>query len=140
MNPKARITFLILILILAIGAFASTKNVRSPSLTSTDILNNDRMLIASVSYVCNAGKTISALYYESKESRVQVQGEMPIPTGSVVLTLSDGRGLVLSQSVSADGARYTNTDESFVFWSKGNGALVFENDEQKSYIGCVEKD
>jgi hypothetical protein len=28
--------------------------------------------------------------------------------------------------------------ESFVFWSKGNGALVLENNEEKSYIGCVQ--
>ncbi len=137
MNPRARITFLIIILILAIGAFASTKNVRSPSLTSTDILNDDRTLIGSVSYVCNAGKTIAALYYESKEAPVQTVNEMPVPTGSVALSLSDGRAFTLSQSISADGARYTNPDESFIFWSKGNSALVLENDEEKSYIGCV---
>lgn len=48
------------------------------------------------------------------------------------------------QTLSADGARYSdgepslNNDETFVFWNKGNGALVLENNEEKSYIGCIQ--
>jgi membrane-bound inhibitor of C-type lysozyme len=45
--------------------------------------------------------------------------------------------MTLAQTVSADGTRYANSDESFVFWSKGNGALVLENNKQTSFIGCV---
>jgi membrane-bound inhibitor of C-type lysozyme len=45
--------------------------------------------------------------------------------------------MTLPQTLSADGTRYANADESFVFWGKGNGALVLENGEEKNYIGCV---
>jgi hypothetical protein len=45
--------------------------------------------------------------------------------------------LDLNQTISADGARYANSDESFVFWSKGDGALVLENNVEKSYLGCT---
>jgi membrane-bound inhibitor of C-type lysozyme len=95
-------------------------------------------LLNSVSYACNEGKTINAQFYDdpSKAQEV-VPGEPPIPTGSVSLVLSDGRQMTLPQTISASGVRYANADESFVFWSKGNGALVLENNEEKSYIGCV---
>ena len=93
-------------------------------------------LIAQANYICNEGKTIEAAFYKGEEKPVQ-PGEMPIPSGSVKIVLSDGRNLDLAQTISADGARYANSDESFVFWSKGNGALVLENNVEKSYIGCV---
>jgi membrane-bound inhibitor of C-type lysozyme len=67
-------------------------------------------VITAVSYTCDAGKTIEAVYKE----------------GSVNLSLSDGRSENLLQSISADGGRYTNSDESFVFWSKGTGAFITE--------------
>lgn len=53
------------------------------------------------------------------------------------LTLSDGRILTLPQTISADGARYANPDESFVFWSKGSGATIVEDGWQNSYTGCT---
>lgn len=54
----------------------------------------------------------------------------------VHLVLSDGRSLSLPRAISADGARYANPDESFVFWNKGNGAFVQEYD-QTTYANCV---
>lgn len=106
----------------------------------------DSRLVAEAQYQCAEGKTIAAAYYQGQEVAVQ-PGEMPQPSGSVKLTLSDGRTMTLTQTVSADGTRYSDGDpqkqqgqsgaESFVFWSKGNGALVLENNEAKSYIGCI---
>ena len=93
--------------------------------------------IATASYYCNGGKTISAAYYRGAPALAPVPGQPPTPTGSVALTLSDGRTMTLPQTISASGIRYANADESFVFWSKGNGALVLENNQEKSYIGCV---
>jgi membrane-bound inhibitor of C-type lysozyme len=84
---------------------------------------------SSILYSCNNGRTIQATYYAGEASST--------PSGTVDLVLSDGRRLTLSQTMSADGIRYANTDESFVFWGKGNGALVLENNQQKSYIGCI---
>jgi membrane-bound inhibitor of C-type lysozyme len=92
--------------------------------------------IAQATYICNNDKTIQAVYYEGETKTVK-PGEQPIPTGSVNVTLSDGRVLILPQTISADGTRYANSDESFVFWSKGNGAIVLENDVEKNYTGCV---
>ncbi len=91
---------------------------------------------ARVSYICNGYKTIKAAFYKG-EPKPAVPGQPPVPTGSAKLVLSDGRSLDLPQTLSADGVRYANADESFVFWSKGNGALVLENNAEKSYIGCL---
>jgi membrane-bound inhibitor of C-type lysozyme len=57
---------------------------------------------------------------------------------SVELTLSDGRRLTLPQARSADGARYANPDESFVFWNVGDTATIQENGTE-TYSGCVTK-
>ncbi len=88
------------------------------------------------SYFCNGGKTMDVTFYKGTPQPVS-PGEPPIPTGSVDLELSDGRQFTLPQTISADGSRYANQDESFVFWSKGSGALVLENNAEKSYIGCI---
>lgn len=103
-------------------------------------------LVAQAHYQCNEGKTIDAAYYQGPQQAAQ-PGQMPQPNGSVELSLSDGRTMTLAQTISADGTRYSDGDpqkqqgqpgaESFVFWSKGNGALVLEHNEAKSYIGCV---
>jgi membrane-bound inhibitor of C-type lysozyme len=93
-------------------------------------------LINEISYSCNNNKTIQAKIYEGKEITVQ-PGEKPIPTGSVELILSDGRTLTLMQTISASGVRYALEDESFVFWSKGNTALILENDTEKDFTGCI---
>jgi len=94
-------------------------------------------LITTATYACKAGKTIVASYYESENKPVVNPGEPPIPIGSVVLKLSDGRAMTLPQTLSADGARYANADESIVFWSKGNG-LTFTENGKETYLGCVE--
>ena len=93
--------------------------------------------IATASYLCDGGKTITASYYRGAAKPVPAPGQMPTPTGSVTLTLSDGRTMTLPQTISADGGRYANTDESFVFWGKGNSALVLEDGASKSYTGCI---
>ena len=56
----------------------------------------------------------------------------------VKLKLSDGRELILPQTISADGGRYANADESFIFWNKGNGAFINEG-EFATYQNCVTK-
>lgn len=92
--------------------------------------------ISQATYLCKDNKTIEALFYQGKIQPVK-PGEPPIPTGSATIFLSDGRSFDLPQTISADGVRYANSDESFIFWSKGNGALVLENNIEKNYIGCV---
>lgn len=92
--------------------------------------------ITTVSYICNDGKTITASYSQGGAAAEPAPGQPPTPTGSVGVVLSDGRTLQLQQTISADGTRYANQDESIVFWSRGNGAFVQENNTQ-TYGGCV---
>ena len=44
----------------------------------------------------------------------------------VDLKLSDGRVMFLPHAISADGAKYTNQEESIVFWNRGNTAFITE--------------
>lgn len=71
-------------------------------------------------FVCQGGKSIEADFGDRL----------------VVLRLSDGREVTIEQGMSASGARYTNEDESFIFWNKGNTAFVEENGVQ-TYSACV---
>jgi membrane-bound inhibitor of C-type lysozyme len=75
-------------------------------------------------FSCEQGKTIGAVFYPNKVS----------------LTLSDGRKMTLPQVLSASGARYANTNESFVFWNKGNTAFITEGETEpqaQTYTNCV---
>jgi membrane-bound inhibitor of C-type lysozyme len=122
---KKYVILSIAIIIIAVGGFWHWQ-LKNPKAEFT----------ASASYLCKGNKSIEADYYKGK-TVASKPDEPPIPAGSVRLKLSDGRSFALPQTISASGIRYANKDESFVFWSKGNGALVLENNEEKSYIGCV---
>jgi membrane-bound inhibitor of C-type lysozyme len=89
-----------------------------------------------VRYACQHGKTIVAEYFEGKAS-VAPDG-IPVPGGRVSLALSDGRRLILPQTLSGSGIRYADAGESFVFWSKGDTAFIEEGPNQtQTYRGCV---
>ena len=92
---------------------------------------------ATVTYYCAGQKTITATFYQGPPAPTPSAGQPPTPTGSVKLILNDGSSLTLAQTISADGARYANADGSFVFWNKGNGLLVLQNNVAKDYIGCM---
>jgi len=124
------IFLIVIIIILAAVALIGKMRMDSSSITP------EPSLVAQASYICNEDKTIDASFYKGETIPVE-PGEPPIPSGSIKIILSDGRNFDLPQTISADGARYANSDESFVFWSKGNGVLVLENNVEKSYIGCV---
>ncbi len=80
-------------------------------------------LIVDASFSCNLGKTIDAAFYPDK----------------VDLKLSDGRQMTLPQTMSGSGARYANSDESIVFWNKGNTAFITEGaDETQTFNGCIQ--
>lgn len=92
-------------------------------------------LINKVSYNCSGNKTIEATFYKGETEPVS-PGEPPIHTGSVKLILSDGRNFDLQQTISADGGRYANGDESFIFWSKGDTAFINE-DNKTTFSDCI---
>jgi membrane-bound inhibitor of C-type lysozyme len=130
---------IIVVLVLALGVWLSLRlGQTAPTSLGAPV--------ASANYSCDAGKTISAQYFQGTDKPGQ-NGGPPQPGGAVKVALSDGRNLTLKQTISADGTRYSDGDpqaqqgqagaESFVFWSKGNTALVLENNEEKSYLGCI---
>src|SRR6185437_11782441 len=63
---------------------------------------------AIAKFSCHGGKTVSPTFYSN----------------SVELKLSDGRRLKVPQTLSGSGARYANSDETFVFWNKGDTAFI----------------
>ncbi len=83
----------------------------------------------TVVFVCDGSKSVTATFDMTSDAQVG-------------LVLSDGRSMSLSHTVSADGARYANSDESIVFWNKGNTAFITEGLGSKSpttYANCVEQ-
>lgn len=98
--------------------------------------SNNPAPISRVFYLCDNGKTIAASYFKGLKAAQLQPGQPPVPTGSVFLILSDARQVNLKQTISGSGIRYANSDESFIFWSKGNGAFILENNVQ-TYAGCI---
>ncbi|MEI6316550.1 MAG: MliC family protein [bacterium] len=115
------------IVLVVIGYYFRSKN-------QTEI---EKTPIALASYFCDAHKTIIASYYDGESKPAPSADQPPIPGGSVSVVLSDGRTMTLHQTISADGGRYANADESIVFWGKGRGAMFLEHDTQ-TYTGCIE--
>lgn len=131
------VAILIIITILLIVAAGGTSSLPSTGSQSSTASGTAQTVVAD--YTCNGGKTINATY--SNATSATTTGN------SVQLVLSDGRQMTLRQTMSADGARYSNGDplvakgqpgaETFVFWSKGNGAIVEENGTSSNYTNCV---
>ena len=95
----------------------------------------------NTTYICKNNKIISAKFYiqtypiptpSKNESLMQ-------PTGSVDVTLNDGRGYHLLETISSSGVRYANKDASFIFWIKGTQAIILENNAKSTYKDCEEK-
>lgn len=91
--------------------------------------------VNQASYKCDGDKSIQAVFYTGQPAPVK-PGQPPIPNGSVNLSLSDGRKLSLPQTLSADGIRFANSDESFIFWSTGDTAFINEGNTE-TYKNCV---
>lgn len=88
----------------------TTKNV------ATDFLDG----YAGTPFACDGANALKAEFLEN----------------SMRLVLSDGRQIGLSKIISASGTRYANTDESFIFHTKDNGASVEENGVM-TYANCA---
>ncbi len=126
---------LIVLIIISVWLF-SQKNKKGIENNLNYNREENLSLINEFIYLCKDNKTIKAFFYEGLPQSVK-PGDPPILLGKAEIILSDGRKFSLSQTISADGVRYANSDESFVFWSKGNGAIVLENNNEKDYVGCV---
>lgn len=132
MQKKTALSLLVILIILAGAAVWYWRY--SPELSGF-LGSSQPTVLNTVDYSCASGKSITAEYMQtSGATTTPAAGQPPTPTGSVKVTLSDGRTMTLPQTISADGARYGS--DAFVFWSKGNGAFVTENNTQ-TYTDCV---
>jgi membrane-bound inhibitor of C-type lysozyme len=138
---KSYIIWIVIVIIVVAGAIYAalhpSQNSGGSVATSTATSTNSQTGSQQVSYACDAGKTIDAAYTDGESKPAAEAGQPPVPGGSVALTLSDGRAMTLPQTISGSGIRYANADESVVFWSKGNGAFITENNVQ-TFSGCLQ--
>lgn len=98
------------IFFLAVGYYYLFKEVKMLRLNPAAVTPVPQATITSVTYDCDQKKTIQATYLNN----------------TVELDLSDGRSAMLMQGVSGSGIRYVNSDETLVFWSKGDTAFIEE--------------
>jgi membrane-bound inhibitor of C-type lysozyme len=123
LNIDKKLVYIILAMILVILALLVLKSYflralpkTGPSATPTP------STIADVIYDCDDKKSIHAVFQPNQ----------------VILQLSDGRSMTVPQAVSASGARYANSDESFVFWNKGETAFIQEG-QATTFSDCNQK-
>ena len=128
MRTKTIVFAVIVVLVLLLVVIYYSQSPKQPVVQSE---------VTTAQYVCAGPHTITAAYYPGTPAPAPQPGQPPIPTGSVTLTLDDGRALTLQRTLSADGARYANADESIVFWNKGNGITITEGSQQM-YLGCMQ--
>ena len=80
--------------------------------------------VSDVVFSCDAGKSIHAVFYK--------QG--------VHISPANEEDNFLLQTISASGARYANSDESLVFWNKGNESFILRNNQMDpNYKNCKTK-
>ena len=108
-----------LIFIVLLGIFFQLGRITGERKATAPEKNNQK--ITSSAFTCADNKRVQAIFFDDK----------------VELILSDKRSLLLFTAMSASGVRYTNSDESFIFWSKGNTALIEEH-SKITYKECVE--
>lgn len=88
-----------------------------------EIKKQESGVINAVTFRCGDNKSIRAVFFED----------------NVELALSDKRAMLLMHAISASGARYANSDESFIFWNKGKTAFVEEKGVM-TFKDCIEGD
>jgi membrane-bound inhibitor of C-type lysozyme len=126
---------LVVLFILVVGVlFAMREHAAAP----TEPTASTPAPIATAVYSCDDGKSISAAFFEGEQA-TSTPGEIPTPTGSVEVSLDGQASTTLHQTISADGARYATADDSFVFWNKGNEALIMRNNSMDlDYTNCTD--
>ena len=80
----------------------------------------------SYTYLCAGGKSLKTTFLDQKMTKLKV-------------TLDDNHEYQLDQALSASGARYTNKDESVVFWNKGTTGFLTEKNIE-TYSACSIKE
>lgn len=127
-----------IVLVAAGAAYYVAGTDRTSRGPTTEETGSELEFPVSVTYACDGEKRIVAVYHEGPVMPEPEPGELPVPTGSVEVALDGAPSEKLDQTISASGIRYANADESFVFWSKGNEALVLrDNVMDLEYTNCI---
>lgn len=135
---------IIIIIIIAFGVWwfwggGSSAQPTSGEQSQEQSVATPRTPITTAVYACDGGKSITATYYNGPEAPTPQPGQPPQPTGSADVSLDGGATTTLAQTISADGARYASSDGSFVFWSKGDQALIMrDNSMDQDYQNCTQ--
>lgn len=109
----------------------------SPSPVNVSSEIQEEFPTGTVFYGCANKKSILAQYDEKALTSPEEIKKPFLPQGSVSLKLGDGRKMILRQTISTNGARYANPDQSLVFWGKGkNRALIIEHNTI-TFANCV---
>ena len=126
----------VLLLIVMLAASASVIFFLHEKTAKEETVIAHMKFIASVHYVCDKSKTIQAAFYEGAHVE-SPEGMPPVPTGSVEVAFDGAGSTTLKQTISADGGRYANQDESLIFWSKGTSAIIMHGDKlDTEYTNC----
>lgn len=126
------------IVILAIVVVLGWLLLRHHAQAPVQQASNASVPSAVAHYACDKGKFIDAAFFDGTTTPAVQPGQPPQPTGTAAVSIDGGATTTLRQTVSADGARYASADESFVFWSKGNQALIMrDNSMDLAYTNCT---
>lgn len=112
--------------------FFGNKN-KSPA-----VAEDTSVITGQANYLCSGNHKVEAVFIEKGTRPEVVVGEPPVSNASVQLNFDGADNIVLHQAISADGSRYSNEDESLVFWSKGSGAMVMENGKETTFRNCIQ--
>ncbi|MES2223629.1 MAG: MliC family protein [Patescibacteria group bacterium] len=130
---------IILALFILVALFWVVEESKNTEVSVPTTSNSKQVSKDTVIYTCDSGNTVVAAYHEGEVVDVK-PGEMPVPTGSVDVSLNAADAITLKQTISGSGVRYVNSDESFVFWNKGNEAIIMRgNAMDLDYKNCVSK-
>lgn len=140
MMPRMRYIVSLIVVLVALIGVALYVHSTSPVPAAPSTASSTPFAV--VDYRCDGGRSIHAQYFKGSTPPATVPGEPPTPTGHVVLSLSDGRTVTLEQTIAADGIRYSDNPtpggtETFIFWSKGNGAFITENGTE-TFANCID--
>ena len=136
MKTKNIVIWVALLAVLVIAAIIAQSHPGQPAQAPTIARSSGAQPIVTTTFKCNEYKTIGVSFYTGTSTPSTSANRPPTPGGSVALTLSDGRTMTLAQTVSADGGRYANPDESIVFWNVGDTATITENGTT-TYANCT---
>lgn len=135
MFKKSLLTYLLAFVILALLTiaigFLLYKNQAVPEQTESPVVTGQ------ATYQCLDGHTVEAVFMTQGAVPESMPGLPPSSNALVSLSLDNAPSILLPQAISADGSRYASADESLVFWSKGNGAMVLQDGKETTYQNCI---